>query len=1050
MSDNLDLSLRITADLNTARQGIKDISGDVATLAQAVNNADAQWQQSGKSAEQFAQASEDAWTRQTESMNRGHRAIAEEEKLTKAQENAAASAEKQRKENEKLGKELQSVLGKIDPVTRALSKLDEQEEKLRKLNRDGLIDNESFDSYVSKINDQRNAINLLTGKTQTLTVNSKAARNEFVLLMRQLASGNLSGAAQSFYNLGSRVGALPGLFSVAGASLAGFAALLVATGSTVVSLTRDQDSFTRTLISTGNYAGLTAGQLEVMAQKAGRLNSNYSESRTILNGLVSSGKLTAKALNNATQAAASLSEITGKSADQIIGEFSRMSDSATGWANEMDDKYRLLDIATLERIRSLENQGRKEEAIELASAEINRQLKSRVNDLRNELSGLAGSWDNLKRVVNEVRQGFRSGVAQATGQESDAEQRAREIQEIENRLDSAGDETDIARKGGAYAELVARDRERLAVLKDLEVAENMLADATGENTREQENAKAAYKELNELWDKNKTAIEKEAEEVEVLRQQYEKLWASADGREMLESRGVSSDDGVNFSGGQWDKDSGQLSESTKAAAQYNSQLEKTLNTSRGLTQVEKTQAEIRSGSLKDATQEEQQRALALAKSIDAQNKSVEAERAAQQQVKKSTAENQRFVDSLVKQVSKHNESAAAIRANEIATRNLSDEQRQAAQAAHELLTAREYSDQNFTLRMQLMRASGDEAGASLEEVRKKYDELRKDFESSGNTEGLALIDELLPVEETKIRIDNIKSEIEQLYTFQSQREQSIQAQISSGAISEYNGRQQILELHTQTAEKLQEYLPVLQEMADIPGEAGDNIRALLTQLETQLANLNQTGNELTEAFKDGLQGGIESSLIGLSNGTMNLSSAVKNLALEIVNSMARIAAQQLAMSAMSSLGGWSGLATSAVGMFSDGGQIRGEGTNTSDSIPVLLSDEEFITRAAVVKQPGALDFLSDFNQLGMSALDDWTKHASGGLAGFPAQTDPTHVPEVATPERATETAETSISQTLVLDAGEVMSAGVNTVAGHRSLITWVRTNKSTLKQMITE
>lgn len=1118
MSENLDLSLRITADLNRAREELKNLTGDVSTLAQSVNKADEQWQNAGSAVTQSSKAFDEARAKQQEYLDAELIKAAQQRELKKEQMAAAEAAKKQRVENEKLGKELQTVLSKIDPVTRAFAKLDEQEEKLRKMNRAGIIDNATFDSYLSKINSQRTAIDLLTGKTQTLQVNSKAARNELALLVRQLSSGNISGAAQNFFNLGSRVGALPGLFSLAGASVAGVLSLLVATGATLITLARDQDSFTRSLISTGNYAALSAGQLEVMAQKAGKLSSNYGAARDILTGLIKNGKLTQEALSNAAEAAASLAEITGRSADQIVGEFSRLSDSASGWANEMDDKYRLLDIATLERIRSLENQGKKEEAIELASAEINRALKGRINELRDELSGLAAGWENVKRVVNEIKQGFRTGVSIATGQDTDFNKRAREIEELQKRLDGAGDESEIARRGPVYAQLVARDRERLEQLKQQEVAENLRASALAESNRIADEGKTAYKELNDLWDKNKTAIEKEAAEIESLRLQYEKLWATEDGREILQARGVQSDDGKEFSGGQWESDAGRLSESTKAAAKYNEQLERTLNTSRGLTQVEKTQAEIRSGSLKDATEEEQQKALALAKRVDAQNKALEKERQSQQQVKKSAGENQRYVDSLVNQAAKQNQSAAAIRANEIATRNLTEEQKKAAQAAHQLLTAREYAEQNFTLRMQLIRASGDEAGASLEEVRKKYSDLRQDFEASGNTEGLALIDKLLPVEETKIRIDQIKKEIEDLYNYQSQREQSIQAQITTGAISEYNGRQQILELHKQTAEKLQEYLPVLKEMSDIPGEAGENIRALLGQLDTQLATLSQSGNELTQAFKDGLQSGLESSIIGLANGTMSLSGAVKNLALEIVNSMARIAAQQLALGAMSAFGGGAGLGAL---FFSDGGQVRGAGTNTSDSIPAYLSDEEFVTRAAVVKEPGALefldefnargmaalddraraatsaappvidegfltrspladhraapdvakvrlsdeeyvtradvvresgalDFLTEFNRRGMAAIEDWTGYASGGLTGFPAQSTPSDVPDLAEPERAAETPQTTISQTLVLDAGEVMSAGVNTVAGQRSLITWVRTNKSTLKQMLTE
>ena len=70
---------------------------------------------------------------------------------------------------------------------------------------------------------------------------------------------------------------------------------------------------------------------------------------------------------------------------------------------------------------------------------------------------------------------------------------------------------------------------------------------------------------------------------------------------------------------------------------------------------------------------------------------------------------------------------------------------------------------------------------------------------------------------------------------------------------------------------------------------------------------------------------------------------------------------------------------------STGGHITGPGTTTSDSIPAWLSNYEFVTRAAVVQQPGALAFLHDFNARGMAAVNDYrVRHSTGGLAGVPA------------------------------------------------------------------
>ncbi|MDF5823748.1 phage tail tape measure C-terminal domain-containing protein [Pseudomonas aeruginosa] len=65
-------------------------------------------------------------------------------------------------------------------------------------------------------------------------------------------------------------------------------------------------------------------------------------------------------------------------------------------------------------------------------------------------------------------------------------------------------------------------------------------------------------------------------------------------------------------------------------------------------------------------------------------------------------------------------------------------------------------------------------------------------------------------------------------------------------------------------------------------------------------------------------------------------------------------------------GGWLQLGSSAAsayfgGGFADGGRIQRPGTGTSDSILILASNDEFMTRAAVVRQPGALALLEQFN-----------------------------------------------------------------------------------------
>ncbi|HHY3052841.1 TPA: phage tail length tape measure family protein, partial [Klebsiella michiganensis] len=758
-------------------------------------------------------------------------------------------------------------------------------------------------------------------------------------------------------------------------------------------------------------------------------------------------KFTGETLNSVAQAASMMAELSGQSADQVVSQFTKMTDGVASWAASTNQQYHYLDLETYQRIQSLEDQGRKEEAIEVASQALKKATEERLKEMEQQLNWVARAWGNVKDAASDTWESFKGGVAAALGINSLNDQ----ISRLEKTISDGG-----TMAGSVFIPVTPAEKGRLDLLK--QQRDELLKTAQAEAKRKQTDADtiAAADKLKNTWKNNRSDIEKERDAVEDLRKNYETMWQSATGRDELQSRGVTSTDGKNFSGGSWDTDVKALGKSAQGAEQYNKQLQQTLNQKKAITELDRVETDIRNGALSDASKAEQDKARATAKQIDAAEAARKASQEGARATKQEAEENQRFVEQLQKQADKRVEGAAATRAQEIATRNLTAEQRRQAEAANAAITAQEFKSQNLQLQLEYLRDTGDTAGASMLELNNRVSDLRREFEASGNTEGLNWLDKLLPVAETKIRVDDLKKQLDDLFTYQSQQETSIQAQVQGGLLNEIQGRQRLVQLHQEVGDKIKGYLPQLKEMATAPGEAGDKIREMIRQLEEELGKLNQAGNELTQAFRDGLQSGIESSLMGLAKGTMNLRDAVKNLALTIINSMAQLAAQQLAQMATSSLIGSSGGIGGLLGSVfaADGGQVRGPGSTTSDSIPAMLSDQEFVTRAAVVQQPGALDFLHAFNRHGMAAVEGWlprVRHATGGLAGIPAQNMPVpaSVPEtaMATPAAASQQP-ISLQQQLVLDPSEVYTAGAQTLAGQRQFTTSLKAQVPTLKQWL--
>jgi tape measure domain-containing protein len=92
------------------------------------------------------------------------------------------------------------------------------------------------------------------------------------------------------------------------------------------------------------------------------------------------------------------------------------------------------------------------------------------------------------------------------------------------------------------------------------------------------------------------------------------------------------------------------------------------------------------------------------------------------------------------------------------------------------------------------------------------------------------------------------------------------------------------------------------------------------------------------------------------------------------------AAQMLAAQGSEAASGVVGAAASTVGgmMLASGGYTGPGGKWTPAGI---VHRGEFVTRKAVTEQPGALAFLSDFNRVGMQAVEDWRKkHSIPGFA----------------------------------------------------------------------
>jgi phage-related minor tail protein len=189
---------------------------------------------------------------------------------------------------------------------------------------------------------------------------------------------------------------------------------------------KQSETFNKAMQQTGNYAGLTAGQFNDLARNtAAASRTTVAASREILQSLVLTGQVGPVAIGAVAEAAALLSSVTGRSADEVVKDFAGMSTGVAKWAAEHNKAYHFLNLEQYKYIQQLEAQGKREEAQRVTAEALSKALKDRAP----QLGTLQSAW----KAVGEAASSAWDRMLNI-GRESTLEDR---IAELQTRLEAA-------------------------------------------------------------------------------------------------------------------------------------------------------------------------------------------------------------------------------------------------------------------------------------------------------------------------------------------------------------------------------------------------------------------------------------------------------------------------------------------------------------------------------------------------------------------------------------------------------------------------------------
>jgi len=411
--------------------------------------------------------------------------------------------------------ELQQLLEQIDPTTRALNRLDEQERQLAQQKKLGL-DPETFSAYQSKIDTTRSNLSRFddslsrTGNTAKQTaaalrgvpaqftdifVSLQGGQAPLTVLLQQGGQlkdmfGGIGPAARA---MGGYILGLVNPYTLAAAAV-GVLALAYYQGS------KEQDAFRLSLVTTGNAAGTTTTALAAMAQRVSSTVGTTGEAAAALAQLAGTGKIASSSFEEIAAAAVSYEKATGRAVSETIAEFVKLADDPVKAVAELNNKYNFLTASVYEQVRAAQEMGEKDAAASIAQEALARALSERAATMKANLGTLERAWNDL---AGAAKSGWDAilGIGRESSSGPDVKAIQQKINYLRSTLDTAYEDDDAKdRIKSLQAELDAFQKKSKA--------EQDAADATANAARVQRDGQAAYEGFQKSLEQNFTKRQK--------------------------------------------------------------------------------------------------------------------------------------------------------------------------------------------------------------------------------------------------------------------------------------------------------------------------------------------------------------------------------------------------------------------------------------------------------------------------------------------------------------------------------------------------------------
>lgn len=242
----------------------------------------------------------------------------------------------------------------------------------------------------------RQAMRLLPAQITDIVTSLASGMPMYLVAIQQ--GGQLRDSFGGFGNVLKGVAALINPFALALGSMAAAAAGAYYVFERSAKITRE---FERTLISTGNAAGITSTQLIQMSREVSDAFGSQAQAAQALNMIAANNDLIGQSYEDIAEAAVKWSAATGESVEDVIDKFVTLATDPMEGLKKLDQQYNFLTASVYKQVTALLRQGDASSASKILVEQFANTIDERTPLMIEQTNGLVRAWRDVKGAITD-------------------------------------------------------------------------------------------------------------------------------------------------------------------------------------------------------------------------------------------------------------------------------------------------------------------------------------------------------------------------------------------------------------------------------------------------------------------------------------------------------------------------------------------------------------------------------------------------------------------------------------------------------------------------